>query len=339
MSVRGIGIRQDQENTNRSADKSAVQGASVRRKGGTATIYAGNLNLADNKTDQTMLQAKKKAMKTIMDQFKNERKIDDGVTKVKEKQEELKADMERAGVAVKDLRARKKDLMEEYKITEDSEENTDLNLLEKSIYSDQELTTQEQERLKNMGPLTEYQKNALKNDAMEQIWLRRIEDAQNGISNGTKTITGIQLERVKTHPMVDAQIEAVKIIEEASDQVVNQLVQEAKEKFDEEQQKNREEVKKEQEKNQQEEEQLLKKRVEREAVEKVNQEGSTQQGSMLSVAATAASEVSAVQQINNMTMTNTDLIALELQSNLKNFAKKQNLLPEDLLGIAVDETV
>jgi hypothetical protein len=102
-------------------------------------------------------------------------------------------------------------------------------------------------QLEAMGPLTEYQKTALRYDAMEEIWKQRVEEAQNGITSETRTITAINVARLKTHPMVDAQKEAAAIIEEASKEVIGIIVQQTKENVDEEQEKKIEEAQKQQE--------------------------------------------------------------------------------------------
>ena len=150
-------------------------------KQGKSMIYAGDLNLVQDKSAMIKLQAQKKAMKAIMDQYENEKSIDDGILKRKEHQKEVSADLEIASNEVKNLRKQRQELKDTYGVTDDSEEQVNLELLEKSIYGNEELTEEEMKRLENMGPLTDYQKGAIEYGAMEQVWLQRIDRGSSSV--------------------------------------------------------------------------------------------------------------------------------------------------------------
>lgn len=211
------------------------------------SLFAGNLTKKQDRVSQHEHQANKKAMKTILNQFKRETKIDDGIIARKDHQKQLTKDMDLAAEQITRLKSLREDLKIGYGITEDSTEQKNLELLEKSVFGSEDITEVELQQLKNMGPLTDYQKSALQYGAMEQIWKQRLEEAKNGISNETRSITAISLARLKTHPMVDAQKEAANIIEAASKEVIGILIQETKDIVDEELQKKLEEAKKQKE--------------------------------------------------------------------------------------------
>jgi hypothetical protein len=217
------------------------------KKHATNTIFAGNLSLNQDTITDKKLQSQKQAMKAILDKFNQDHSIDQGLETRREHQKELSADMKLAADQISNISKMKQEAKEAYGITDDSEEQKSLELLEKSMFTTEELTEEEMKQLEAMGPLTEYQKTALRYDAMEEIWKQRVEEAQNGITSETRTITAINVARLKTHPMVDAQKEAAAIIEEASKEVIGIIVQQTKENVDEEQEKKIEEAQKQQE--------------------------------------------------------------------------------------------
>lgn len=170
------------------------------------TIYAGDLNINQDSITSKKLQAKRNSMKAILDQHANEKSIDDGISARFEHQKELMKDMDLAAKQISNLKKMQEELKSTYGITEDSEEHKNLKLLEQSMMGTEELSEDQMTQLKEMGPLTEYQKSALQYDSMQQIWQQRVDDAQAGITNEAKTITAINLDRLKKHPMVDAQM-------------------------------------------------------------------------------------------------------------------------------------
>ncbi|MDF2942366.1 MAG: hypothetical protein K0S01_1224 [Herbinix sp.] len=265
------------------------------------TIYAGNLNLKQNAITVEKLQAQKKAMKAILEQFSNEQSIDNGIEVRRDHQKELTKDMDLAAKEISNIKKSRQDLEEAYGITEDSEEQKDLKLLEKSMFGEAELSEEETKQLEKMGPLTEYQKTALHYDAMEEIWKNRVEQADTGITNETRTITAIKLARLKTHPMIDAGKEAAEIIEEAGKEVVGIILQQTKENIDAEQDQNMEDAKKQQE-----------------ATENKPDNKDTKTG---------------VNPVVNL------ISQEQLLKDLKSIADQQKILEEDIKGIVVDEEV
>lgn len=304
----------------------------IQKRKGTASIYAGDLNIPEKETENVRLRAQKNALKSILDEYKRDGKLDNMIELRKEDQQKLKALEDEAAGMVQKLRSQRQSYMDAFGITCDSEEEANLKLLEKSIYGSEPLTSEEQTKLKDMGPLTEYQKGALEIDAMEQVWLQRIDDAKNGIDTDLRAITGIKLARVKSHPMVDVQKEATKIIEAASKQVINMLMDDAKQEFDDTLKEKVDQAQKQQEENQKKEEELEQAKEEDRIREKARKEqaGLAPETSVTPEAAPTGKEPS---------LTDADILQKELQMNLANIAQKQKFLPEELKGIVVDELI
>lgn len=265
-------------------------------------IYAGNLKINNNTAVAKKQQANKKALQAIMDQFKKDQTIDNNIESLKTKQDEFAKEAKMAADQIADLNVKKEDLKQIYGISDDSEEQKDLGLLEKSLYSPEELSEEEYNKLKDMGPLTDYQKEALKYDAMQNLWKERAANAANGIVGINMSISSIKLELLKYHPMVDAQKEAMKIIEEAIKEVLGTLTQQSKETIDDKMEENKEKI---------------------EESQKEQEQKDSESGNLKTNSLPASDQ--------------TD--QLQLLDELKKFSAEQNLLDDDLKGIKVDEQV
>ena len=142
--------------------------------------------------------------------------------------------------------------------------------------------------------------------------------------NETRAITSIKLAKLKTHPMVDAQIEAAKIIEKASKQVIGTLVQEAKDTVDKDLEEKVEKARDQKEKEQEEKVKL----------EKIKEAKEQNVATSTTTDTNTASSVNNTSQINEIVLTQEELL-----TDLKTIALKQNMLEEDVKGIVVDETI
>jgi hypothetical protein len=232
------------QDTEKNATKNKATEHSNNKKSQSNTIYVGNINLNQDTIAIKKLHSQKQAMKEILEQFNNDQILDKGIETRRDHQEVLTADMELAAKEISNIKKLKQEVQETYGVTDDSEEQKNLELLERSMFESKELTEEELKQLENMGPLTEYQKTALHYDAMDEIWQQRVDKAQSGIMNESRTISSINVARLKTHLMIDAQKEAAEIIEAASREVVGIMLQETKENFDVEQDQKIEDAKK-----------------------------------------------------------------------------------------------
>ena len=203
----------------------------------------GKTQIVDMKNNKNPIfmrknQLKKGAMKIVTDAFAGEQKIDKGIENHQNKVLELTRQANEASGDVKRLWELQADLKKNLGIADDSEEQKDFELLKKVYniskgYSNESLTKEETERFRNMGPLTEYQETSMEYYKMEVEFKDRMCKANDTIANENRTIEAINLERVKTHPMVDAKKEAAKILDAADKEVVQQLLEEVKDNIDE----------------------------------------------------------------------------------------------------------
>lgn len=295
-------------NENNSFMPEHLKGDDASHKGQSSTkgnnhslsFFAGDSNLKQDSIEARKTSAQKNAMKAIIDQHKRELKTDGVVSDLNEKKEALKKDAELATGEIKRLKDLKQDLKKTFDITDDSTEQKDLDLLEKSIFEPEKLTKEESDQLSKLGPLTDYQKEALQYDAMQKIWQQRLENAGNGISNANRSIIGISLAKLKTHPMVDAQKEAAKILEAASKEVIGIVLQQGKENVEEKTDEAKETAEK-----------------QKEAQEKQDA------GEKKPTEEPAISEEQADQ--------------LLMVDDIKRYAVEQNLTDEEIKGIVIDE--
>lgn len=201
------------------------------------------MNLNNEAITQKM-NARKRAMKLIMDTFDTDKKIDDGLDEIREHQNRLTENLDTANDEINKLNESKKQLQEEYGIAEDSQEQKDLELLEKYNQDPFSLSKEEAERLKNMGSVTDYQREAMQLNSLKNDWQKVADASAEGIINARKAISSIQVERLKTHEMVDSQENAEEILESSAKEIAGILLAEAKENVDEELEENVEKAEK-----------------------------------------------------------------------------------------------
>jgi hypothetical protein len=293
-------------------------------------IYAGNLNADTDTLGLKKQLAQKQAMKAIMNQSKTDNKSEDKVAALLDKKQEFATDADLASEQIKNLRSMRDVLKESYGVTDDSTEQKNLDLLEKSIYGSEDLTEDEQQQLEKMGPLTDYQQTALYYDSMEKIWQQRVDNAANGISSINESITSIGLEKLKSHPMTDAQKQAAQILEDASQAVISTIMQQTKEAEDDKLEKNEEDVEKQQEAKKEED-------AKKEKAAQNDQAAQKDQGTQNNQAAQNTSSTAGNSASNTVDASGALANQQKMLNDVKDFAKKQQILEDDIKGIMVDE--
>lgn len=205
-------------------------------------IFAGNLNIKPDEIALKKQKAQEKAMKIVGDAWDHEKKIDNDLNEKRQYIKDLENDAASAQEEVKKIKEKKNQLKENYGIADDSDEQKDLELLEKRRKDSNSLTEEERERLKEIDtkPLTDYQKGALEFDDMSDVWQKRVDAAQSKIIGEVKSIQGIKLARLKTHPIADAEEKADAILEKVNKEVIGMLIDESKDHVEEEIEKNKE---------------------------------------------------------------------------------------------------
>lgn len=284
------------------------------------TIYAGATNIAQHQDDlaDKQVKAQKKAMKLKLDQFSMDNKIDDTIDNFGKKQTEFTSEALLYQKEIDHTRELAKELKESYGIDDDSDEQKNLELLERSLDPNTVLSNEEEKQLESMGPLTDYQKSALRLYATEQVWTGRYNEAKNNATSAGQTIDAIKLETLKSHPMTDAQKEAEKILESTSKELIGTLTQEAKNSMDKEMEDMKKDAEKKAEEKKEKEEQIEKQKENAEAAN-----GDVQNDSKVKNDSTDQIQEAAKD-------------ADKIITDIKNFINKNNVLDEDAKGLLVD---
>ena len=213
------------EDTKKDAQGNNVSGDSV---------YGGSLNLAQDAIAEKKAQAGKQALKRIMDQFSGENKVDQEITSRKDHLQELDGELKENQAQVRDITNQKSDLMQEYEVDPESQEQQDLGLLEKrqdiqNGRSQEHLTEDESARLKEIDAVgvTEYQGRILELDDQQDAFEDKIDDANKSRAEDIGVLKGIHKSRLKQHDMVDAGKDAQAILDNASQEVTGMLIEQA----------------------------------------------------------------------------------------------------------------
>ncbi len=268
--------------------------------------------------------AKKEAMKIVGDVFANTQKVDNDLQARAEHVKSLHKDLGEANRAIKDIEDDRAALRDSFGVKEDSEEEQNLKLLEKEAKSRMPgskvtLTFEETKKINEIkaNGLSEYQERSLDMLNSETPYVVTANEAERDIKIENQIISATELERLKSHPMVDAKNQAEAIMDEASKEIVGMLMDEAKDHVDGEMEKAEEKAKAKKEKAEELQERIdaakEKKHEEEELTENIL-EGAAE------VSANATDMNAAKQEINDM-------------------MSKMKLLEEDIKGAAVDKSI
>lgn len=270
--------------------------------------------------EQKKTLAKKQAYKIVKDALARELKMDADVQEYKDHAVRLQADMDRAQEEISMINDRKESLRIESGVEADSEEQKDLELLEKRAAYERgdlskALTKEESERVKALDErgYTEYQKQALEMEKHKAPYENTVNKAQNGIIADNAVIRGTRLVRLKKDRIRKAQNEKDDMLAAASREVIGMLAAEAKDHMDEKS----EEIK----------EKAEEKRAEKE-----------EQQEKLDAAKEKREEMEAPELPATETMVQLDTQRDDYQREIEDMMRKMKLMTEDIKGIKVDET-
>lgn len=305
--------------------RSARQGESKKSEGRQRkTIDGKGLQAKLDPITAKREEAKKKAMKIVGDAFANERKIDDDLDARRERIKTLQNEMGIAKRAIQEIEDSRNELRDMYGVDLDSQEEQDLKLLEKEIDarmpgSNISLTREEVEKIADIkaNGLSEYQERSLEMKESEFSYAKTAYEAEEEIKMENQIISATKLERLKTHPIVDAKEQAKAIMDAASDEIIGMLVDEAKEHIDEEAEKKKEEAKEKAEEKEELEERIEKVKEEKKEKEKMTEE-----------------ILEGVAEVENNSKD------MEMaQQEIKDMMNKMKLIEDDIKGAAVDKSL
>lgn len=266
----------------------------------------------------------KEALHIVGTVNKSEQKMDANVEEIRGRIRQLQEESKSANESLLEYRQKITDKKEEYGVKDDSKEQADLELLMKEYDIKKHgsaagtLTQEEQERLKNMGEMTDYQKEAMEAYVQTDYYKTEIERNNREMMANAFSIRMINMERLKTHGMVDAKKAEEKIMAAASDEAIAMMVDDVKETMDEKAEEVQEVADARAEKKEEQEERI-------EAAKEDKKE------------AEAAAE-EAKENASNLTeqVVDADNIMQDVEGEVKKMLKEQELLEEEIKGILVN---
>ena len=317
-------------------------------------VKSGSINMSElnGKMDSILMRkqrAQNKAMKIVGDAWAADKKIDLNLEERRNHIRELQDDIDENMDIIDSNNAHKEELRESYGVSEDSQEQKDLELMEKAMRAKNprnnvSLTKEEEERLAEIAdkPLTEYQQRVLNIDSENSVFEKNIDDAKDEMIAEYGAIRAIRQERLKDHGMVDAEKEAEEILADASKEIIGMLAGEAQDHIDETLEEKREEAKEKEEEKEEQEEKIEEKRAEKE--EQQAQLEIKQEESKEAEEIKAEQRKNAREQADLLEAVGDDLVlpsgnASEAKAQIKAMLQRMKLLEEDLKGANVDKKV
>lgn len=269
-------------------------------------------------------QAQKKAMKLVGDVFANDRKMDQDLEKRYEKIRLLQQENGEYRRSIQDIERNREEFRKNSGVAADSDEERELRLLAKekeSTFAGSGVRLSDEERteiaqIKERG-LTQYQEESLAMKEDERYYAEQIHKSEQEIRTENAIISGTKIERLKTHAMTDAQKEAEQIKKEASEEIVDLLVGEAKDHVEETMEEKKEAAKEEAEKRE-----ALQEKVDAARERKKEQEELTEE-----ILEATGGQIAGSSGLS------------EAQAEIRDMVNKMKLLEEDIKGAAVDKNV
>lgn len=302
---------------------------------------ARKISETDMKIAAKRKSAGAQAMKLISDAWTKDKESMNGIGELREHINRNFEDVSELSGRLDYISKEKEAVREKYGIDQDSQEQKDLELLEKyqnnrAGVSDDSFSKEEIERLRELQniPLTDYQKEVLKLNSTACEISGVIEEKENSFVGDTMAITDSEIERLKSQDMIKASAAAEDIMDAAGKDIIGMLVEESKEHVDdklEEEQKKAEEAKQKEE----EQQELVDKAKER-------KEEAEQQAEAISEAKDSQEEVldgvgkaDSIELESNIKKKSVDHVE-EAQKQINKILKDNNLVNDDLKGIEID---
>lgn len=225
------------------------------------------------------------------------------------------------------ISAEKDKLRETYGISKDSQEQKDLELLEKyqnnklGFFSD-DFSKEEIDRLKELAnePRTEYQKQLLSLNGKKAALQSDADLMQQQIMVLTQNQSDAKVDQLKSQDMLKAGDAAEEIQKAASDEIVGMVIADAKEKLDKELEEKKEEAEKKAEEKEEQDERIEKAKEER------KEDREMIEGDL------DAEKLQADASFQKQSVTQSE----ETTQRINQIMKKNHLINEDLKGIEID---
>lgn len=326
-------VRQEQDgfqlavNTGRTRSQKREQAEKENRK----SIYLGDLtqNRPQEQISEKYALAQKRAIKKILNQLEDDVKVDDEMALETKNVEQYQQEIMKYREGLDAVQARRESLKETHNVDPDSQEQKDLELMQKAEKSGRDpfnpeyaLTDEEKERLNSLTEKTMYQEDMLLCDLEEQQYRERIELAQKKIEESKATVYATEKALLKVHPMVDAMQDADKIMEAANKERIGSLYQEGVDQIEEKNAEAQTEMAENKEK-------ALEEKIEREKMEAEEKEREEAEQEM----------ENSILSVTMQAMSYGQKTGEAVQAEIKNLIQDQVLLDVDLKGLRVNEQV
>ena len=303
------------------------------------SLFAGDLNLPEDKIAKRKQEAREQAAKVVSDAFAGERKIDEDVAERHQKIADSKEEMQSAQKGLQEIEGWKEELKASYGITADSQEQKDLELLEKrrdfkKPESDITITEDEWKRLEEIDKqgITEYQQRSLEYDKTGEPYRDTIKKAKAVIAEESDAISTIRNERLKSAPILEAAKSAEEILKSASKEAIGMLMEEAKELSDEKREEEQEVVEEREKEKEEFEERLedIKEKNEQLKPDEVKENEAGPSGNDGAGRSSQSGDKQTEQMLSLSSMQE------EIKKELEKIMDELQVTQEDLMGIEVD---
>ena len=238
-----ITIKMNQDNTGiqmsgTTAGRNKTQDTKTR-----STVFAGDLMLGQgNQIEQKKQTARRQAMKLITDAWGRDELASQSIKDMEQQKADYVEQMQEAKEHEKTFEKSKKGLQEQYGVADDSQEQKDLELLEKfqnykNGSHDESFTKEDVDRLKELQnlPRTEYQEKALRLNQIAGSMKVTASNAKDKLIELTDTIAKAKTDQAKSQDMLKAGSAADDILEASNKEIMGLLIQDGKEHIDKEQ--------------------------------------------------------------------------------------------------------
>lgn len=298
----------------------------------TKGIFVGNLGLNNNQGINPLIEQKRKlagkqAMKLISDAWERDNKSADAVSEMKEIKQEKIDEANELNAKINEIDEQKAALQKQYGVSDESQEQKDLELLQKyqnnkNGVSYDEFSKEELERLNELQHTerTEYQARVLELNNVQGVYRTNMENADYTVQEITKSITDTKIEQLKSQDMLNATDAADAIKEAANKEIMGMVIQDAKEKIDEEMEEEKEKIEEAKEEKEEFEEKIEERKEEREAQEELI-EGEAKINKLES-------------KIEHGKVSNASV--LEARKDIEKILIENNLINEDIKGLNID---
>ncbi len=344
ISISGI----NNQNTQRIEQQKTVMGApnSGKEEKG-MTLFAGNMNLGQDSAKEKLESARKQAFKMVTDAWNADRDFQKRLGDLKDFMAEQRTEKSAAKKMKSDAEKTMEALKEEYQPDPESQEQPDLDWLlaylkkpmEEKL-KDIEQWKKDEERAKGiMDNLTDYQAGMLEADERLTIAEQRIAAADDAMMAAAKSYTDAESENRKQHTMFDAKKDGEALVAAAERDVIGTVINDAKEKQDEEIR----EAQEEKEKKKEEEKEQAKIEAKREEQKEIQEALAHNNREALNDVEARSRE----RRQDDLDLSDlTDLSPTQMYQNsgqaeaaLEELKNKMALIDADLKGLKVDETV